>query len=157
MKRYLVLTIVLILIASACFAKTGLGPFGAMEMPGSSPVWIGATLRSIGDGLFGLEVAAMIEQGALADGDFTNFQILPTLYLCLPIGETFTVYAGAAPVVYVLGTSINIKQDAFYVRGGAQFEIGTFTLFLGASELFFIQGFSPSKRFGVEGGLTFNF
>ena len=111
----------------------------------------------MGGGLIGLEVAAMIEKDALFAGDLTSFQVMPTLYLCIPMGSAFTLYAGAAPVIQILGTSINLKKDAFYVRGGAQFSTGTFEVFASASELFFVQGFTPSKKFGIEGGMALNF
>ncbi len=157
MKKYIFVMIVLVLISTVCLSKTGLGAFGAVELPGGSPVWIGATLRSIGGGLFGFEIAAMMEQEALAAADFTTFQIMPALYLCVPIGESLTVYAGGAPIVYVLGTKMNFEDDAFYVRGGVQFTLGQIDAFLSTTWLFFIQNFAPSNKFGMEGGLTFNF
>lgn len=157
MKNYIIVLMIILAITTIGFSKTSIGVFGAMEMPNSSPIWVGTTLRSVGGGLIGFEVAAMIEKNALFAGDFTSFQVMPTLYLCIPMGSSFTVYAGAAPVIYILGTSINVKQDAFYVRGGAQFSAGAFELFVSASELFFVQGFTPSKKFGIEGGVALSF
>ena len=157
MKKCTVMLIIVLALAIIGFSKTSIGAFGAMEMPGSSPIWMGATLRSIGEGIIGFEAAVMIEKSALFAGDFTSFQILPALYLNIPMGSSFSLYAGAAPVIYILGTSVNIKQDSFYLRGGAQFSAGSFQLFLSASELFFIRNFTPSKKFGIEGGFALIF
>ncbi|BBJ27997.1 hypothetical protein [Athalassotoga saccharophila] len=160
MKKYILFTIlvsILILgISTTGFSKTSVGIFGAIEMPTSSTVWIGATIRSIGESLIGFEIAAMIENDALFAGNFTSFQIMPSVYLCIPMGN-LSIYAGVAPVISILGTSINIKQDSFYARGGVQFSLGGIQIFAGASELIFIQGFTPSKKFGVEGGLGLAF
>lgn len=159
MKKYIVITVLfaILAIATVGFSKSSIGAFGAMEMPNSSPIWVGATLRSIGGSMIGFEVAAMIEKNALFASNFTSFQIMPSLYICIPVGSSLTLYAGAAPVIYVLGTSINVKKDAFYARGGIQLSTGALEIFAGASELIFIQGFTPSKKFGIEGGVALAF
>ncbi len=158
-KKYILLVVlvsIMILVSASAFSRTSIGIFGAIEMPTSSPIWIGATIRSIGESLIGFEIAAMIENNALFAGDFTSFQIIPSVYLCIPMG-IMTIYAGAAPVISILGTSINIKQDSFYARGGVQFSLGGIQIFASASELIFVQGFTPSKKFGLEGGLGLTF
>ena len=157
MKKCTVVLIIVLAFTIVGFSKTSIGAFGAMEMPNSSPIWVGATLRSIGEGIIGFEAAVMIEKNALFAGDFTSFQILPTLYLNVPMGSSFSLYGGVAPVIYILGTSVDVKQDSFYLRGGAQFSAGSLQLFLSVSELFFMRNFTPSKKFGIEGGIALSF
>ncbi|RAM59305.1 hypothetical protein DS67_07240 [Mesotoga sp. SC_4PWA21] len=154
MKR-LAIFLILFLSVVHLFSATGITLMGAFDMS-SADLWVGAGLRSIGKQLVGFEFVIMAEQKAIFAGDFSNIQLLPTLYLNIPI-EELSIYAGAAPMLTFLGNSVDLKSDMLYLRAGIQYLMSNLGFFLSASHPLQFTTISLQGSLGIEAGVSIYF
>ena len=140
------------LFAVQLFFATRITLMGAFDMS-SADLWVGAGARSISKQLFGFKLVMMAEQKAVFAGGFTNIQLLPNLYLKIPVEELAT-HVGAAPMLTFLGNSVELKSDMLYLCTGFQYLMSSLGFFLSASHPLQFTTLSLKGSLDIEAGVS---
>ncbi|GEM_PF-2614211 len=167
MKKEMVIVVLILIflvsLSSAAEARFYIGGMYARQLehdaPGTS--WLGITLRSLGNGLFGSDLDFRFHSGDYMGEDYFILRINPFLHLNLKLGQ-LNLYGGISPftVQYLSYGEGEWEFDfhLFYAKAGAQYDFGPLGVFahgLNRLELDDIEG--SLRQMGLEFGAAFGF